>query len=657
VNRGKLRVVQKERLGAPPKAVTEDRSISSPGAPNPSTGQAVLAALKDTMIDPLVAVDMRGVFVDFNEAYVMLLGYSHEELRRLCYRDVTPENWHEFETAIIDSQVLTRGYSDIYQKEYRRKDGELIAVELRTVLIRDDGGEPAGMWAIVRDVTAQKRAKDKLLESEAMLQAVFQNARDAIGVLTGGTHIFVNPAYASLFGYSSPDELCGTPISGVVCPEARELVAANVAKRSRGEPAPTSYELPGLRKDGTAFIMEVSASTFVLDEQRYTLALLRDITERKRSEAALAKSEEMFSKAFATSPEAAVIVRVQDGTFVDVNEVFLKTTGYTREEVVGKRRDELSIWANAAEFDIFLALLKSTKRVRGFATLFKMKSGELRDGVLSSDSVDIDGVEHSLNFIEDVTERKRADRELREAKADLERRVAERTAQFEIANQELESFSYSVSHDLRAPLRALDGFSRILLDDYAEAIDEEGRLYLHRICDATDKMAHLVDDLLKLARINRAELRFQQVDITAIAKDVIRKLKEQEPGRAVALSVTAGLWAKGDAALIYSVMDNLLGNAWKYTSKQPSANIEVGRCANREQDAFYVRDDGAGFDMTFAGRLFGAFQRLHRESEYPGTGIGLATVHRIVRRHGGDIWAEAEVGKGATFYFTLSSAP
>jgi PAS domain S-box-containing protein len=225
------------------------------------------------------------------------------------------------------------------------------------------------------------------------------------------------------------------------------------------------------------------------------------------------------------------------------------------------------------------------------------------------------------------------------------------------ANRELEAFSYSVAHDLRAPLRSIDGFSQAILEDNAEQLDALGKSNLARVRAAAQRMAHLIDDLLSLSRVSRAELHREQVDLTKMVRGTLDRLREADTKRDVELVVPEGLVAKGDGELLATVMENLLGNAWKFTTHVPKAHIEVGVTSKDGQPVYFVRDDGAGFDMAYAGKLFGAFQRLHATAEFPGTGIGLATVHRIVRRHGGQIWAESEVARGATFFFTLGGLP
>jgi light-regulated signal transduction histidine kinase (bacteriophytochrome) len=251
--------------------------------------------------------------------------------------------------------------------------------------------------------------------------------------------------------------------------------------------------------------------------------------------------------------------------------------------------------------------------------------------------------------IRDVTDRKRTEDELRT----LNQSERQHAVQLEAANKELEAFSYSVSHDLRAPLRSIDGFSSALMEDYAEQLDEQANSHLKRIRAATQRMAQLIDDLLKLARVSRIEMRTEAVDLSALANGILAECRKTEPNRHVECIVQDHVSGHGDPGLLHSVLENLLGNAWKFTSKTPRAKIQFA-VENRDGEAVYsVHDNGAGFDMTYAPKLFGAFQRLHTASDFPGIGIGLATVQRIVHRHGGRVSAEGAEGKGATFSFTL----
>jgi light-regulated signal transduction histidine kinase (bacteriophytochrome) len=231
--------------------------------------------------------------------------------------------------------------------------------------------------------------------------------------------------------------------------------------------------------------------------------------------------------------------------------------------------------------------------------------------------------------------------------------VQEVNRQLRIANAELDAFSYSVSHDLRAPLRSIDGFSQILLEDYLDKLDAEGQQYLRKVRESSQQMAQLIDDLLNLSRVTRADMKMEAVDLSAMARTVAQELQTTEPERAAEFEIQPGMTAQGDPRLLRVVLNNLLGNAWKYSGTRPHTRIEVGQREQNGQVPYFVRDNGVGFDMAYADKLFGVFQRLHSGSEFPGTGIGLATVQRIIHRHGGRIWADGAVGQGATFYFTF----
>jgi len=237
---------------------------------------------------------------------------------------------------------------------------------------------------------------------------------------------------------------------------------------------------------------------------------------------------------------------------------------------------------------------------------------------------------------------------------ELEHRVAQRTHQLETANKELEAFSYSVSHDLRAPLRGIDGWSLALQEDYDHLLDDQAKIYLNRVRSETQRMGQLIDDILKLSRVTRSELRLVNVDLTALANTISQRLKDANPNRKIDFVIQNGLSITGDSQLFEIALTNLLDNACKFTKKQAIAKIEFGTTLIDDALTYFIRDNGVGFDMAYATKLFGAFQRMHKQSEFPGTGIGLATVQRIIRRHGGKIWAESQVDKGSTFYFTIN---
>jgi PAS domain S-box-containing protein len=403
------------------------------------------------------------------------------------------------------------------------------------------------------------------------------------------------------------------------------------------------------RKDGTSYDVEISTNGAMFAGQKLIFCVCRDISERTRTEKALKESEEKFSKAFHSSPDCSAIVRARDGVFVDVNESFLNFHGRSREEVIGHTATELDIWANLEERDRILKTNQEKGSIRNEEFHVRTKSGKIHIVLFSTEVVNIGEEPHSIAMTLDITEQKEAEGKLQEAISRLE----QSSTQLAATNKELEAFSYSVSHDLRSPLRSIDGFSQALLEDYQEKLDETGRDYLKRLRNASQKMGDLIDGILKLSRLTRSEIHQEPTNLSVLAEEIANRLQEIQPERRVKFAIEKDVIANGDPQLLRVLLENLLGNAWKFTGKKPQGKIEFSTERNNGKKAYFIRDNGAGFDMTYAHKLFGAFQRLHEATEFPGTGIGLATVQRIINRHGGSIWAEGAVGKGATFHFTL----
>jgi PAS domain S-box-containing protein len=370
----------------------------------------------------------------------------------------------------------------------------------------------------------------------------------------------------------------------------------------------------------------------------------------------LQKSERRYREIFNAAREAIFIHAAPGGELLHVNESMLQMYGYTsEEEVLAGNVGDLSV--NEPPYTQLAAQEKMRKALEEgpqvFEWLAKKKTGESFWVEVSLKSSEIGGEGQILAVVRDMTERKRAEEEIHKLNADLEKRVRDRTAQLAAANKELEAFSYSISHDLRAPLRGIDGWSQALLEDYHDKLDEQGRRYIDLVRSEAQRMGHLIEDMLQLSRLTRAEMHKEQVDLSALARAIIERLKKEDHLRQVEFKVQENLTAKGDAHLLESVLTNLLSNAFKFTGKCADARVEFGQTETEGQRVFFVRDNGAGFDMAYSQKLFGAFQRMHKAAEYSGTGIGLATVQRIIRRHGGKVWAEAKVNEGATFYFII----
>jgi PAS domain S-box-containing protein len=380
----------------------------------------------------------------------------------------------------------------------------------------------------------------------------------------------------------------------------------------------------------------------------------RDITERKRAQEELQNSYNLLQSVINSIPDA-IVVKDRQSRYVMINAAVTDIHGKPESEILG--RDDSELFPP----EMALLIMGNDRRIISTGETEILEEDILIKGTqktyLSTKSVWRDAQGNAIGLIliaRDITDRKRAEQEIRELNQNLERRVAERTAELEAINQELESFSYSVSHDLRAPLRGIDGFSQALLDRYADQLDEKGKHYLRRIRTGTQRMGELIDDLLKLSRVTRSEMQPTQVDLSALAREIAAELQRTQPDRQVEWAIAPGRVAHGDSRLLRIVLENLLNNSWKFTSARMLARIEFD--TKLQEDAktvYFVKDNGAGFEMAYANKLFGAFQRLHSQAQFPGTGIGLATVQRIIHRHGGRVWAEAAVEQGATFYFTL----
>lgn len=373
---------------------------------------------------------------------------------------------------------------------------------------------------------------------------------------------------------------------------------------------------------------------------------------REAAQRAIRRSEAQFRGLLESAPDA-VVVTDRNGRIVFSNAQALRLFGYRPSQLAGKPVDMLVPARYRARHVDHRAKYVASPHARPMGSGLALY-GERSDGTEFPVAVSLSPVETDegmliFSDIRDVTEQKEVERKLQE----LNERLARDNADLQALNKELESFSYSVSHDLRAPLRAIDGFGQALLEDCAERLDDAGRGYLDRIRQAAQRMGLLIDDLLKLSRVTRTEMNLDEVDLSAVAETVARNLQQSAPQRAVEFVIAPRLCVQGDPRLLRIAMENLLGNAWKFTAERAPARIEFGRIGFNGEPAYFVRDNGAGFDMAYAGKLFGAFQRLHDAARFPGTGIGLATVQRIVLKHGGRIWADAETNKGATFYFTL----
>lgn len=499
----------------------------------------------------------------------------------------------------------------------------------------------------------RQQNEDRVRASEARFRGLLDSAPDPIVIVDQtGCISLVNAQAEKTFGYAG-DELLGQPIEILVPARFHQ---AHVTDRTRYLASPVTRpmgegaDLYGLRRDGSELPVEISLSPLQTDQGMLVTSIIRDITARKQVEEAQQQVQARYQELVNNLPVGVYRITPETGRFLEVNPAMVSMFEANSAEQL------LAGTVSGLYYDIAdrTALSDKTLRqdhVNGEEVRLKTLRGREFDAAITAVMKrDEHGTTYFDGIVEDISERKHSERHIRELNDQLQSRAIE----LEAINQELEAFSYSVSHDLRAPLRAMDGFSRTLLDDYGDRLDERGRDRLIRIRAAAQRMAALIDDLLKLSRVSRAELTREPVDLTQLANKVMAGLQQTEPERALRFTVQPDLVAQGDVHLLQVVLDNLLDNAWKFTGQCPEAVIEIGSKTEGNQCIYFVRDNGAGFDMAYADKLFGAFQRLHDARDFPGTGIGLATVQRVIHKHGGRIWSESAVDQGTTFYFTVS---
>lgn len=513
---------------------------------------------------------------------------------------------------------------------------------------------------------------EALRKSESQLSLVYQHVSDVIFYLAVEPDerfrfLSVNPTFSKATGVAE-SQVVGKLVQEVIPePSLRTVVLPNYREAIRGKKT-VQWEEVSVYPAGTKYGI-VAVTPIFDDKGRCTnlVGTVHDITEIKQSEEEIRRLNaeleqrviERTAQLEAANSRLKMFAALAESSkdFISMatlqGEIFYLNSG--GRQLMGLAPDEdppksIADYCDPPTWDLIaregLPAVLQQGLWSGEGKLRNSRTGELWDVQMSTFIIrdPVTGEPLSLGAIDrDITERKR-----------VERALAEQKAQLEAANKELEAFAYSVSHDLRAPLRAIDGFSQALMEEYASKLDVQGKDYLNRVRSGAQRMAQLIDDLLQLSRVTHSEMHRQKLDLTAVAWSIVQDLRRMQPERKVEFVVAAGVVAEGDPRLLRLVLENLLNNAWKFTSQHPTARIEFGVMDGEQGKVYFVRDDGIGFDMAYADKLFGAFQRLHGATEFSGTGIGLATVQRIIHRHGGRVWAEGEVGRGATFYFTLS---
>lgn len=606
----------------------------------------------------IASLGPEGGWVEINNTLCALLGYRRESLLAQSFEAIAhPSDRTTYRDAMAQL-VSGEGNNFLIEMRLLHRDGKDRWVRLNATLLRDSHGAPDVFLFVFENITERVAAMRALHASELRYRRLVDLSPDGIFLHREGRLILVNPACVRLFGARDGNQLLGRSVLELVMDFDKPKISMRVAEMqaAAGDGSATPLAVFSYRRlDGTPVQAESTGVSVMLEDGPAVLCVLRDIGERLEAEKSLRESDARYRDVVESVNE--VIFQLDHrGRFNFLSKAWENVSGFGVEESLGSPLLEFLHPDDRDKLSRRLANMHSSRSLT-CEVEFRLRTanGEIRWIEATARPVNTEepgggGIRGSLD---DISSRKIAELTLKNLNQELESRVRVRTAELEASNRELEAFSYSVSHDLRAPLRAIDGFAHVVEEDYGKVLDAVGSQYLRRIRAASNRMANLIDDLLELARLTRQTLRKETIDLSNLTHQIVDELRTESPSRSIELEVTPGLVAQADRILIQVVLENLLRNAWKFTADKPQAQIRFLAERRNEVLAYCVADNGIGFDMNHAAKLFQPFQRLHGQNEYEGSGIGLATVQRIIQRHGGEVWAESMPGKGARFYFTL----
>lgn len=613
-------------------------------------------ALFEGAADSIFIISLQDEILAVNQQAATLLGYPLEELENMPLSELMPpDEWEDAENKT--NRLFAGEILPPYERIALRKGGEKIPVEVILTLIRDKDGDPKYFQSIVRDISERKKIEAALRESEAKFRLAFESG--PLGIVLSDQDmkiVDVNQQYCRLTGCGPDCEIIGFSFDKYTHPDDFQEERVLYRKLFDSEIPGYKIEKRYIKSSGEAVWVKWTAS-LLQDEEgnpQYALGIVEDITDRKKADEKLRASEERF-RAFFNHAGYAISLS-KGGQTLLVNQAYLDLFGYGEfSDVIGRPLNEQVAPEERERIYEHSKLRTSGVPVENFyETLGIKKDGTIFDIDVRVSTYRMDEEIYTLAILRDISERKKNEEEIAAYREHLEQVVEERTVELQNSNEELKAFAYSVSHDLRAPVRAISGFGDILVDEYGDVLDDDAKDYLERIIDAGKKMDELIVGLLEFSRASYSDFSVTTVNLSTLAEEALQHLKQSDPQRQVEIEIQPNISADGDLRLLRVVMDNLLENAWKYTKKKSNPKIEF-RC--KEESAgkvYFVRDNGIGFDMEEVENIFKVFHRLQSAEEYEGTGIGLATVQKIIQRHGGKIWTEAEAGKGAAFFFTLN---
>ncbi len=591
-----------------------------------------------------------------NPSLVRMMGFDSFE--QLAQRNLEQEGYEpDYPRSQFHETLEKFGTISGLESAWHRSDGSVLYIRESASAKKDEEGRILYYDGTVEDITEHKKAEEALRESEDKFKYVFDNSVIGKSITLPTGEINVNRAFCEMLGYTA-DELSKTKWQDISHPDDVELTERELNSLLSGQKDSVRFEKRYYNKNGTIIWTDVSTSLRRDHDGKplYYMTSVIDITDRKKAEIVLRESEERFRKVFDDGFMGMAIANLtSDNRITSANKALCEMLGYNETEMRNctfkdfTHPDYLSLDAEVVRgmADGLIQRHKTDK-------LYKKKNGGLIWATRALSRIErADGSSYVIAMIDDITERKNAEEEIRRLNEELEQRVIQRTEQLEAANKELEAFSYSVSHDLRAPLRSVHGYTKILMDEYENILNDEGKRICGIISSSATQMGDLIDDLLSFSRIGRNSLSTSLLDMKSIADSAFEEIAGVSNRKKIKLKIGKLQKVYGDANLIKHVWANLISNAIKYSSKEEASKIEIGSEQDEKMITYFVKDNGVGFDMQYKHKLFGVFQRLHSESEFEGNGVGLAIVQRIILKHGGKVWAEGEVGNGATFFFSL----
>jgi PAS domain S-box-containing protein len=619
-------------------------------------GESIL----DNIQEAIIATDSDSYITYWSKGAEYVLGYSKEEVIGKLFKDVLRPSYGAEELENLMRNLERNGRAKILLN-VRDKNDTRVVTESSITKVKDANGNVSGFVGVHRDITKREAIENAFHQREEQYRLAMRAARLHSWELRIGTGVLESPEPLEPYLGLPPDSFPGTleSYSKFVHPgDLSRLHRAFSRSIEKGKDLDIEHRI--VWPDGSIhWVHEIGAVLFDDDgKPNRLLGILTDITGEKYHEEEHSKlsneleHEKDMLDILIDHTHAHLAYLDRDFTFLKVNSAYANGCGKTKQELIGKRHFDL--FPNEENKRTFTKVLRTGKPVSFIDKPFLLGTDPSRAltywNYKLEPTKDDDGKVTGLVLsLIDITDLKMHQKEIQK----LNHNLIQYASELKAANAELEAFCYSVSHDLRAPLRSMNGFSQALLEDYPDKLDAEGKDYLNRIHGSTEKMSQLIDDLLKLSRLTRSEMHYEEVDLGSLSRSIINNLKKNNPDRDVKLKLHDKLIVNGDENLLRMALENLIGNAWKFTKIRDKAHIEVGKNQLNDETIFYIKDNGAGFDMKYSDKLFIPFQRLHSDKQFEGTGIGLGIVKRIITRHGGRVWAEAEEGVGATFYFTL----